>query len=415
MSKSKTVASKKKFSLSSFQKKLIVGASIVLLAAGLFAGYTIWQDTKTDAATCVSRTFKVGNKSACVKYAQQIINAAIAQDKKSSTASSIATTASLKTLSANGSFTSSTKSTLVSFQQLKNIAVSGTIDPATWGVLCEIGSSLAPTAYKYAGCGVMTISYEKVAMITDCGTMQGGTTDGTYLFFVCVNPGNKTMKIVKYTTAGEKIGESPAFTRDELGHANDMTYNKNLNLLVVSAWDKSEKGSNGIIDKVKLLDPTTFAITSTKTLSDHESASNICYNDATDQYVSNGRLYDSNFKLVKTLYSVDKVDKDISISGEKTVLRQGILCDSSYIYVLRVVFRQSGYNMVGVYDWNGKNIGAYKVDINDEGENLSIIDGVMYMGINEGSMSKGDDFMQDYFIKLNTAPLGAEVSPTDSL
>lgn len=422
-SKPKTVAGKKRLSLSSFQKKLFVSISIILLAAGIFAGYSVWQNTQTDAATCVSRTFKVGSKNTCVKYAQQIINAAIALDKTAAKSTDTANIGSLKPVSTNGSFTSATKTTVTGLQVKKTVAATGKIDPTTWGVLCELGLTAAPDAYKYAGCGVSTVKYEKVATVNDCGTMQGGTSDGTSLYFACVDAGGKTMRIVKYTAAGKKIGESEKFTRkdtakgsdDSLGHANDMTYNKRLNVLVITAWDNNKKGSSGVIDEVRFVDPSSLKLTGSAALSDGQSVSNICYNDSTDQYVSNGRLYDNNFQYIKTVYDVKKVDKDITISGEKSILRQGITCDSSYIYVLRVVYKQSGFNMVGVYDWNGKNIGAYKVNLNDEGENLSIIDGVMYVGINEGSMSSGGDYHNDYFIKLKTAPLGqqAETASTD--
>jgi len=396
--KPKTVASKKKFSLSSFQKKIVIGISIVLLAGGLYVGYSLWQDVAPDAATCASKTFKVGSKNGCVKYVQQIINAA----KVGMTANT------------NGSFTTTTKNAVTAFQQDKKLTVSGTVDAATWKELCAVAQTVAPDAYTYAGCGTTMVKYTKLGTVTNCGTMQGGTTDGTYMYFACAYSNGKTIKIVKYTLDGKKVAESKSFKRADLGHANDMTFNKNLNMLIVAAWDESGKGSTKIKDQVKIIDPSTFVVKGTKVLSDHTSVSNICYNDVTNQYVSNGRLYDNNFVYLKDIYDNSAVNKEIGIDketsvtykGKKTeILNQGITCDSSYIYIMRVVFRQSGYNMVTAYDWSGNNHGIYRVDLNDEGENISLVNGSVYMGINEGTMSSGGNSNNDYFVKLGIAPL----------
>jgi hypothetical protein len=328
---------------------------------------------------------KQGSNSVCVKYAEQILNTTSDTGNK---------------VKADNKYAAETKTKTTQFQATKRLSGTGIVEAMTWSQLCSIAKTKLPATYKLAGCAISTVSYGAPNMVNGCGTMQGGTTDGTYLYFICVNDGGSTMRIVKYATSGEKVAESGVLTRKQLGHANDLTYNSKLNLLVATAWDNNKKGNNGIRSAVRFIDPSTFAIQYTKSLSDKESVSNICYNPATDQYVSNGRLYDSNLNYLKKIYNVDTVDKNIGISSEKSVLRQGIGCDSSYIYVLRVVFRQSGYNMIGVYDWNGNNVGAYRVNVNDEGESLSIVDGIMYMGINEGTMSKGGDYRNDYFIRL---------------
>lgn len=122
----------------------------------------------------------------------------------------------------------------------------------------------------------------------------------------------------------------------------------------------------------------------------------------------------------KQLYKNSEVDDEIGISYVREVAykdaagnakvtniidNQSIACDSSYIYILRVVYRESGYNIVAVYDWNGENIGAYRVDINDEAENLAIVDGKFYMGVNEGGESRGGNSANDYFVKLKMPSL----------
>lgn len=60
--KPRIIASKKRISLSPVQKRIAIGIAILLLVVGIYAGYAVWQNTVTDAATCASRTFKTVKK-----------------------------------------------------------------------------------------------------------------------------------------------------------------------------------------------------------------------------------------------------------------------------------------------------------------------------------------------------------------
>lgn len=357
----------------------------------------------SNAATplCSATTLKAGQTSACAKYAAEMLNAI---------------TGTGENVTVSSKYTTTTEAKTTRFQQTTGLTASGIIDKATWTRLCIGAKTSAPRSYKNAGCAIHTPSYKKSGVIVGCGTMQGGTTDGTYLYYLCRHPSrNGEVNIVKYTTSGKKVATSSAFSRKQLGHANDMTYNKKLNLLVVSAWDDTEKGNNGITNKVRLIDPSSFKIKSTKTLGSYldskgktkkSSSSNICYEATRDVYVSHGKIYDATFKYVKTIYSDSAVSSDLGITKEKDVLSQGIDCDSSYVYVIRVVYGQTGYNMIAAYNWDGKYVGAYRINLNDEAENLSMIDGIPYVGINEGKESSGGTSTKDYFIKL--APVSLE-------
>ncbi|TAH32904.1 hypothetical protein EYC58_01990 [Candidatus Saccharibacteria bacterium] len=243
---------------------------------------------------------------------------------------------------------------------------------------------------------VKNIPYTLKGTINGCGTMQGGASDGQYLYYICVTDNDSRLRIVKVTPDGSIVNQSKKFTRGQLGHGNDMTYNSKLKLLVVGTWDKGGGKS------VKFIDPNTYEIKKTMSTNDGSSTSNICYNSTTDQYVLGGKIYDANFKYSgKRLYTPSGVDDDANTTEGK-VLNQGIECDASYIYVMRVVWGERGYNIIAAYDWTGKNVGAYKVaDLNDEGENMAILNGVFYMGVNEGGMSSGGNFRNDYFVQLN--------------
>lgn len=250
-----------------------------------------------------------------------------------------------------------------------------------------------------------TVTYSKAGLVKNCGTMQGGASDGEFLYFACVTDASSKIRIVKVTTSGQIVARSSVFPRSKLGHANDITYNSKLNLLVVSTWD------TGGGSTVAFIDPSTFELKSTGRTNDGSSTSNICYNGTTDEYVIGGKIYDSNFKYTnKRIFTPSGVDEDANTTEGK-VLNQGIECDSKYIYVMRVVYGQRGYNMISVYDWNGTNVGLYKLDLNDEGENMSVINGTFYMGINEGGMSSGGDSDTDYFIRVDGINTGSTSRP----
>ena len=270
-----------------------------------------------------------------------------------------------------------------------------------FAVLCLAIQPLSSTITS-ALVDIVNLPYTKGLVIKNCGTMQGGASDGTNLYVACASPSKSTVRILKLDANGKELANE-SYSRSEIGHANDMAYNSKLKVLVVPTWDTDGSGE----DKAKLLDPDTLKVKDTVKTSDGGGLSNICYNAAADQYVAGGRVYDGSFNYVKRIYTNEDVDKDTRLTSPSgTVLNQGIDCDSQYIYVMRVLFKQTGYNRIAVYDWSGKNVAVYQVSLNDEGESLSVINGVMYMGINEGSMSGGGDTGDDYFVKLNVPQVG---------
>lgn len=262
-------------------------------------------------------------------------------------------------------------------------------------VICMLLQPLFP-AYA-ADQPVKQLTYETVGYIKGCGTMQGGASDGQYLYYICATDGASRLRIVKVTPDGKIVNQSNKFTRGQLGHGNDIAYNNKLNLLVVSVWDEPDGGS-----KVKFIDPNTYEIKKTMSTNDDSSTSRLCYNAATSQYVIGGKVYDEDFKYTgKRVFTPASVDEDTDTKKSGKVLNQGIECDASYIYVLRSVIGQNGYNIITVYDWSGENAGVYRLGLNDEGENLSLVNGTMYMGVNESGASSGGNSNNDYFVRIN--------------
>jgi hypothetical protein len=256
----------------------------------------------------------------------------------------------------------------------------------------------------YAEPAVKDVSYTIAGRVNGCGIMQGGTTDGQFLYFACSTPDKSKVRIVKSTTSGQVINSSTGFARRKVGHVNDMTYNTKLKLLVLGGIDWGANPGNDNL--LNFVDPTTYELKYSKRISNGQSTSNLCYNSTTDQYVIGGKLYDSDLKYQnKVLFTPNGVDQDAGTT-DGTVLNQGVECDSKYIYVMRVVWGGKGYNMVATYDWNGNNVGLYKINLNDEGENMSVVGGSFYMGINEGAMSSGGTSANDYFIKIDGINVG---------
>jgi len=412
--RAKVIASpKKRLSFSKKQWNIFGIVAVILIATGAYLGVQYYQNTKADAATCASKTFKPNGNNTCIKYFQQMM---------------LATDGSLaSTVKANGRLDSSTKKAVVAFQNANGLTANGKITPATWKIICVLAETKAPDAYNRAGCAITMAKYSRIATVKGCGTMQGGTTDGKYLYFACTEPGGKddtNITIVKYSTSGKKVDSSEShgkvYHRAQLGHVGGMAYDKATNQLVISIWDDSSAGSNGVKNQVRLMNPNTYEITDPIASNSSRAIRDICHKPNTNEYVSRGALYTldtTNKKLTyqKQLYDNGEVDNEIGIAYEAGVKykdakgnvkttniidNQSIACDSSYIYILRVIYRETGYNVIAVYDWNGENVSAYRIDLNDEAENVSVIDGALYLGINEGGESKGGKSANDYFVKL---------------
>lgn len=237
-------------------------------------------------------------------------------------------------------------------------------------------------------------------------TMQGGATDGTYLYFAY--GGSKSGEVLaKFDQQGTLIKTSRVFSLDEMGHANGITYDTRNNRLVVTAY--RYQGST-ILNQNRLVyvDPETLEITGEVLAGIDAKISTACYNPVTDQYAANGMLFDANFNLLNpTLYDFSTAVMK-PYSDSKSV-GQGIACTPNNIYVLRYyAHKTKPHTHIYMYDWSGKLVGVYNVSgLKDEGENLFVLDGQMYLGVNNGSTYRGksSDNKKDYYIRLKNIPV----------
>lgn len=188
-------------------------------------------------------------------------------------------------------------------------------------------------------------------------TVQGSCTDSEYAYFA-VNNGYTT--ILKYdVNTWELIDKSDGIN---LGHANDMTYNSHLNLIVV-AHNAPD------YNIVSFLDPDTLRVVETKEIK-HKIYS-ISYNDKYNQYVV-GLSGSYDFAILDN--SFKKIEKYKGYSSG--FLRQGADSDDDYIYFVQ---SGGGGNLIVIYDWAGNFVDTVSVNKSLEIENIFHVDNVFYI------------------------------------
>lgn len=265
---------------------------------------------------------------------------------------------------------------------------------------------------------ITSVSYTTFISSLDCGLMEGGTSDGRYLYSACITDKNnvgdhKIVKVLKIDLATKRIIKTANFYRESIagnnrsgiGHANDMAYNTRSGKLIIAAWD------GGKSNKILIVNPDTLVVESRKALdSKGGNSSSLCYDSAANQYLAQGIVYDNNFKYVKKIYTEKQVLKDLGMARSSiSPVDQGIECIGSRIYVMWLS-RTQYYARIAAYDWSGKLMAKYQFNIGAEVENIAISGNAMYIGVNNGSFSKTYAkknklkvplFKKDYYIKLN--------------
>lgn len=203
---------------------------------------------------------------------------------------------------------------------------------------------------------------------------QGGYTDGTYHYQLHIkkdtasNEENNIVRLVKYDIAAKTIVQisDPL----PLNHANDLTYNPKRGVFLAVH-------NNPHREWVSIIDPETLTVIETVTI-DFRIYS-IAYNEARDQYVvglSGGqtfRFLDADLKPVS-----DEVYQPTPQTTGYTT--QGVACDDRFIYF--VLYQK---NVITVYDWEGRFVSLISLTMADEPENISVVDGQIYIGVGTGA------------------------------
>lgn len=199
----------------------------------------------------------------------------------------------------------------------------------------------------------------------ECIFLQGGGTDGKYLYHAFVTPeidGYQDAVIVKLDPkTGEVLKVSD---RIETDHSNDITYNPRLNKLLVVHNAPRYK-------TVTLVDPETLEPAETKVLPLYIFSMD--YNAKRDRYVV-GKSGGQNFATLKDLTEIRHEYEAINTR----FTTQGVCCDDDYIY-----FVQHNRPCIMKYDWTGTFVEYIPlIGVDHEPENICIIDGKMYVSFN---------------------------------
>lgn len=218
-------------------------------------------------------------------------------------------------------------------------------------------------------------------------TPQGATTDGTYIYRALVAEDDLPCVIQKIDIAtGEIVAESTSIA---YGHANDLCF-ANGKLYI------AHSSSTSTIYEV---DPETFLLL--KTYEVPLKIWGIDYDPTNDLFILGG-VGSAYFSVYYPDFSfMYRIKPDNAYYG---LVRQGISCDSNYIYVAldnaygAAIGNEKGSRIM-VYTWNGIFVKSYYLNIK-EIEWAFPIGSKMYIGTYEGrdedNVKSGKIYAIDY-------------------
>ena len=212
------------------------------------------------------------------------------------------------------------------------------------------------------------ISFDKINNFS----LQGFTTANKYLFMVLVESDDLSSIIQVYDLDTYELVKSYAYK--SLGHANDVTYNKNTNKLYILRADGSSL--------VEVFDGNNWQ--HEKTIDVKLPIRSITYVDSEDQYYV--RTVATGFRLDNKLNWNNKIPFIIGMNFNNDIGRQGWEYYNGFIYYTNwswIRLGGDGSNIIYVYDLKG-NMRQYlhtKEDIG-EVEGIAFYNNKMILGFN---------------------------------
>ena len=197
-------------------------------------------------------------------------------------------------------------------------------------------------------------------------TVEGGCTDGTYIYQILINPDAQEnevpCRIIKINPEKWQVIEASEELR--IDHANDMTYDEENKLLVIS-------NNKPNYTTITFVDPVKLEIKGTKTL-DRKIYSIV--------YVGSGKCW---YAGISNSCDIVKYDENFNALGvidnpENKFNRQSLGSDGEYLYSLFY-----NPNIIYKYDLQGNPLGyAVLPDTENEAENIFFFGGAMFVGYN---------------------------------
>ena len=230
-------------------------------------------------------------------------------------------------------------------------------------------------------------TYRHEATNEDFYVMQGGCTDGKYVYLLM--EGSSVLIDGENYSKGHVISKVDMSTWEvtavsepmSLGHGNGMCYNPNLNQLVISMCNDVTNTADRDESKcVAFMDVDTLEITEIKELA--LSINAIDYNPKRDLYVVGIKGNSAAFAVL----TPDFVELGWYPGNNCGLGSQDVDCDDNYIYVGNSgVGSMPGMEVVKVYDWNGEYLGIFRVDSVSEQEALFNHNGEYYITFYTGN------------------------------
>ena len=192
---------------------------------------------------------------------------------------------------------------------------------------------------------------------------QGAASDGTFVYLALRNSDDSGSVITKHRLDdGSLVAVSSVL---DLGHANDMTFNTEKNVLVVAHGQTEGK-------ILTLVNPDTLEFIEDVNIEKGSGA--ITYNPATNSYaISQGgkslHMLDADLKYV-TSFNRTKPDGYTA---------QGMGSDENYIFF---PMSGSGQNILDTFDWEGNPVGQIIIPTGKESESLFYVNGRYYVAFN---------------------------------
>lgn len=207
-------------------------------------------------------------------------------------------------------------------------------------------------------------------------TMQGGCTDGTYMYLLLENKrmtDPDTGASVSYCmlfkvemASWTVVAQSEPLRVD---HGNSITYNPNTNQLMIAHCKNRTQ-------EFSYVDPNTLTITGEKNLG--RNFHSMGYSAGQDKYVI-GIKGTHNFVVYDNAFN--KLGEYEGVAPASGVGYQALTCDDDYIYILYC----GTTNAIMCYHWDGAYAGCYKVDFSPECEALMFAGDDCYMSFYTGS------------------------------
>ncbi len=209
--------------------------------------------------------------------------------------------------------------------------------------------------------------YFNLKAVDDYRVMQGGCTDGKYVYLILNDPNGRMdgdewvplSLLFKVDMDGWEIVKTSEPL--EVDHANSITYNAKLGQLILAHGESHGKGAP---NDISFLDPDSLEILDRRSLEQKIYA--ISYCEARDQYVV-------GIQGTPDLAVLDaEFDETDYFEGHKVLGNQNIDCDEKYIYVGNsgVGTKRAGTEVVKVYGWDGAYKGIFRLGSVSEQEAL---------------------------------------------